>query len=123
MVDCGNGVAGVIAPTLLRELGCDVFELFCEVDGKFPNHHPDPSQEENLQDLIQMVRKKNADIGLAFDGDGDRLGIVTPTGKIIWPDRQLMLYAEDVLSRNSGGEIIFDVKCSKHLPKIILQIK
>ena len=96
VVDCGNGIAGVIAPKLLREIGCEVSELFCEVDGKFPNHHPDPSQEENLQDLIQMVHKKGADIGLAFDGDGDRLGVVTANGDVIWPDRQLILYAKKI---------------------------
>lgn len=121
VVDCGNGVAGVIAPKLLREIGCEVCELFCEVDGKFPNHHPDPSQEDNLQDLIQMVHKKNADIGLAFDGDGDRLGVVTASGDVIWPDRQLILYAKNVLENNPGAKIIYDVKSTKHLDSMITQ--
>jgi len=114
-VDCGNGVAGVIAPELYRRLGCEVTELFTEVDGNFPNHHPDPSRPENLQDLISTVKAKQLDLGLAFDGDGDRLGVVTPSGKIIYPDRQLMLFAKDVLSRNAGAEIIFDVKCTRLL--------
>ncbi len=114
-VDCGNGVAGGIAPELYRRLGCEVEELFCEVDGTFPNHHPDPSQPKNLSDLIQALAKGNAEIGLAFDGDGDRLGVVTREGKIIYPDRQLMLFAADVLSRNPGAEILFDVKCTGNL--------
>ena len=114
-VDCGNGVAGATAPELYRKLGCTVQELFCEVDGSFPNHHPDPSQPKNLQDLIAAVRSGPAELGLAFDGDGDRLGVVTKSGKIIYPDRQLMLFAADVLSRNHGAEIIFDVKCTRHL--------
>jgi len=114
-VDCGNGVAGATAPELYRRLGCTVQELFCEVDGTFPNHHPDPSQPDNLQDLIAAVRNGPAELGLAFDGDGDRLGVVTKSGKIIYPDRQLMLFAADVLSRNPGSEIIFDVKCTRHL--------
>ena len=113
IVDCGNGVAGEMAPELLRRLGCDVTEMYCEVDGNFPNHHPDPSQPKNLVDLIQAVTRDKADIGLAFDGDGDRLGVVAPDGNIIWPDRQLILYARDVLARNPGGEIIYDVKCSR----------
>jgi phosphomannomutase/phosphoglucomutase len=113
IVDAGNGVAGEMAPELLRRLGCDVTEMFCEVDGTFPNHHPDPSQPKNLVDLIQAVKQGGADIGLAFDGDGDRLGVVAPDGSIIWPDRQLILYARDVLARNPGGEIIYDVKCSR----------
>lgn len=121
VVDCGNGVAGVIAPKLLKQMGCEVSELFCEVDGKFPNHHPDPSQEDNLQDLIQMVHKKNADIGLAFDGDGDRLGVVTANGEVIWPDRQLILYAKNVLENNPGAKIIYDVKSTKHLDAMIKQ--
>jgi len=121
VVDCGNGVAGVAAPQLLRALGCKVFELFCEVDGNFPNHHPDPSRPENLLDLKQAVKNEKADIGLAFDGDGDRLGVVTPAGKIIWADRQMMLYARDVLSRNPGAEIIYDIKCTTNLAKIIEQ--
>jgi phosphomannomutase/phosphoglucomutase len=114
-IDCGNGVAGALAPQLFRGLGCEVAELFCEVDGTFPNHHPDPAHPENLQDLIRALRETDAEIGLAFDGDGDRLGVVTKDGQIIWPDRQLMLFAEDVLSRNPGAEIIFDVKCSRNV--------
>jgi phosphomannomutase / phosphoglucomutase len=114
-VDCGNGVAGATAPELYRRLGCSVDELFCDVDGRFPNHHPDPSQPHNLQDLIASLKKGDAEIGLAFDGDGDRLGVVTKSGKIIYPDRQLMLFAADVLSRVPGGEVIFDVKCTRHL--------
>ena len=113
-VDCGNGVAGATAPELYRRLGCEVKELFCEVDGNFPNHHPDPSQPGNLADLIKAL-KSWGEIGLAFDGDGDRLGVVTCDGKIIYPDRQLMLFAADVLSRNPGAEIIFDVKSTRHL--------
>ena len=114
-VDCGNGVAGATAPELYRKLGCSVEELFCEVDGSFPNHHPDPSQPHNLEDLIAALKKGDAELGLAFDGDGDRLGVVTKSGKIIYPDRQLMLFAADVLSRVPGGEVIFDVKCTRHL--------
>jgi phosphomannomutase/phosphoglucomutase len=114
-VDCGNGIAGATAPELYRRLGCTVEELYCEVDGTFPNHHPDPSQPKNLQDLIACLRRGDAEIGLAFDGDGDRLGVVTKSGKIIYPDRQLMLFAADVLSRVPGAEIIFDVKCTRHL--------
>jgi phosphomannomutase/phosphoglucomutase len=119
VADCGNGVAGSVIPRLLRRLGCEVTELFCEVDGNFPHHHPDPSKPENLQDLIAMVKQNQADIGLAFDGDGDRLGVVTTEGGIIWPDRILMLFAADILDRNPGGQIIFDVKCSRHLDAII----
>jgi len=115
-VDCGNGVAGELAPELLRRLGCEVQELYCEIDGTFPNHHPDPAHPENLQDLIAAVKKNKLDIGLAFDGDGDRLGVIAPDGSIIWPDRQLILYARDVLARNPGAEIIFDVKCTRTLP-------
>jgi len=114
-MDCGNGVAGVIAPSLFRRLGCEVTELFSEVDGRFPNHHPDPSKLENLQALIDTVKAGPAELGLAFDGDGDRLGVVTKTGAIVLPDRQLMLYAKDVLSRNKGAEIIYDVKCTRLL--------
>jgi phosphomannomutase/phosphoglucomutase len=114
-VDCGNGIAGDYAPNLYRALGCEVEELFCEVDGTFPNHHPDPSQPKNLADLIAALRRGGSEIGLAFDGDGDRLGVVTKEGKVIYPDRQLMLFAADVLSRNPGGEIIFDVKCTRNL--------
>lgn len=114
-VDCGNGVAGATAPELYRSLGCSVEELFCDVDGTFPNHHPDPSQPHNLDDLISALKRGDAEIGLAFDGDGDRLGVVTKSGKIIYPDRQLMLFAADVLSRVPGAEVIFDVKCTRHL--------
>ena len=121
IVDCGNGVPGAVAPQLLRALGCEVKELFCEVDGNFPNHHPDPSKPENLQDLKNALEKDNADIGLAFDGDGDRLGVITPKGEVIWADRQLMLYAKDILARNPGGDIIFDIKCTSNLPKVISQ--
>jgi phosphomannomutase/phosphoglucomutase len=115
VIDCGNGVAGASAGELFRRLGCEVTELFCEVDGDFPNHHPDPSKPENLQDLIRAVKAQGAELGLAFDGDGDRLGVVTRDGAIIYPDRQLMLYAADVLSRNAGAQIIFDVKCTRNL--------
>ncbi|MEW6611179.1 MAG: phosphomannomutase/phosphoglucomutase [Pseudomonadota bacterium] len=118
-IDCGNGVTGAIAPQLFRELGCEVHELFTEVDGTFPNHHPDPTVEKNLQDLIRLVDEKGLDVGLAFDGDGDRLGVVAPGGEIIWPDRQLILLAQDVLSRNPGAPIIFDVKCTRYLPEAI----
>jgi phosphomannomutase/phosphoglucomutase len=119
VVDAGNGVAGGIAPELIEELGCEVIPLYCDVDGTFPNHHPDPGKPENLNDLIAAVREHGADIGLAFDGDGDRLGVVTNTGKIIWPDRLLMLFARDVVSRNPGADIIFDVKCSRRLNSLI----
>lgn len=120
-IDCGNGVAGGIAPALFTLLGCEVEELFCDVDGHFPNHHPDPSRPENLQDLIRAIRDGDAEIGLAFDGDGDRLGVVTKTGEIIYPDRQMMLFAADVLSRNPGSQIIYDVKCSRLLGDWIRQ--
>jgi phosphomannomutase/phosphoglucomutase len=113
VVDCGNGVAGAFAPELFRRMGCEVIELFCEVDGNFPNHHPDPSKPENLQDVIRVLKETDAELGLAFDGDGDRLGVVTKDGEIIYPDRQLMLFAADVLTRNPGAQIIFDVKCSR----------
>lgn len=119
IVDCGNGVPGAVAPALLRALGCEVTEMYCEVDGSFPNHHPDPSQPENLEDLKTALREQSADIGLAFDGDGDRLGVITPEGEVIWADRQIMLYARDILARNPGGEIIFDIKCTTNLPKVI----
>ncbi|MCG2583475.1 phosphomannomutase/phosphoglucomutase [Massilia sp. TS11] len=114
-VDCGNGVAGAFAPALFRAMGAEVIELFCEVDGNFPNHHPDPAHPENLQDLIRCLRETDAEIGLAFDGDGDRLGIVTKDGQIIYPDRQMMLFAKDVLSRHENGLILYDVKCTRHL--------
>ncbi len=120
-VDCGNGVAGATAPELFRRLGCTVDELFCEVDGNFPNHHPDPSVPENLKDLITALQKSDAEVGLAFDGDGDRLGVVTRRGDIIFPDRQLMLFAADVLSRNPGATIIYDVKSTRNLKPWIEQ--
>ena len=119
VVDCGNGVAGVVAPELLRALGHRVDEMYCDVDGAFPNHHPDPSQPENLAALIRRVRATGADIGLAFDGDGDRLGVVDSGGHVIWPDRQLMVFAKDVLSRNKGASIVYDVKCSRYLKTVI----
>ncbi|MGH8695985.1 MAG: phosphomannomutase/phosphoglucomutase [Burkholderiales bacterium] len=115
IVDCGNGVAGSVAPELYRRLGCAVTELYCEVDGTFPNHHPDPTQPKNLQDLIARLAASDAELGLAFDGDGDRLGVVTKNGRIIYADRQLMLFAADVLRRVPGGEIIYDVKCTRNL--------
>jgi phosphomannomutase/phosphoglucomutase len=114
-VDCGNGAAGGIAPALFRRLGCEIEELFCEVDGTFPNHHPDPSQPENLADLIAALHNGGSELGLAFDGDGDRLGVVTKDGHVIFPDRQLMLFAAEVLARNAGAEIIYDVKCTRNL--------
>ncbi len=114
-IDCGNGVAGGLAPQLFRRLGCEVTGLFCEVDGTFPNHHPDPSQPKNLADLIAALKDSDAELGLAFDGDGDRLGVVTKDANIIYPDRQLMLYARDVLARNPGATIIYDVKCTRRL--------
>jgi phosphomannomutase/phosphoglucomutase len=119
VVDCGNGAAGVIAPQLIEALGCSVIPLFCEVDGNFPNHHPDPGKPENLVDLIARVKAENADLGLAFDGDGDRVGVVTNTGSIVYPDRLLMLFAKDVVSRNPGADIIFDVKCTRRLTPLI----
>jgi len=122
IVDCGNGVAGKLAPVLLRTLGCEVVELYCDIDGNFPNHHPDPSKLENLQDLIAKVQQEGANLGLAFDGDGDRLGVVDSSGKVIWPDRQMMLYSADVLSRQPGADIIFDVKCSRNLSKEIVNL-
>ena len=119
VVDCGNGIAGAVAPQLFRQLNCDVTELYCEVDGSFPNHHPDPSDPSNLQDLIKAVKAVNADVGLAFDGDGDRIGVVTNKGEIIWPDRQMMLYAIDVLTHHAGATILYDVKCSNQLADVI----
>lgn len=119
VIDAGNGVAGEIAPVLFRELGCQVHELFCEIDGRFPNHHPDPGDKKNLQDLIRVVKEKQADIGLAFDGDGDRLGVVTCDGEIIWPDRLLMFFAMNVLADNPGSKIIYDVKCTNQLDQLV----
>ena len=119
VVDSGNGIPGASAPAILRALGCEVIELYSEVDGTFPNHHPDPSQPANLVELIRTVKSSGAELGLAFDGDGDRLGVVTKDGHIIYPDRQLMLYAKDVLKRNRGATVIFDVKCSQRLAPMI----
>ncbi|MEP7043821.1 MAG: phosphomannomutase/phosphoglucomutase [Dokdonella sp.] len=121
VVDCGNGIPGAIAPAVLEGIGCEVIPLYCDVDGTFPNHHPDPSDLHNLQDLIVSVKKTGADLGLAFDGDGDRLGVVTASGEVIFPDRLLMLFAIDILTRNPGATIIYDVKCTGHLQSLILQ--
>ena len=119
VVDAGNGIAGELGPMLIEELGCEVIPLYCEVDGDFPNHHPDPGKPANLVDLIERVKAEGADLGVAFDGDGDRLGLVTNTGKIIWPDRLLMLFARDVVSRNPGADVLYDVKCSRRLAGVI----
>lgn len=119
--DCGNGVAGTIAPQLFEALGCDASGLYVDVDGNFPNHHPDPARLDNLTDLQALIRDQQLDIGLAFDGDGDRVGVIDDQGKVIWPDRQMVLFARDVLSRNPGGRIIYDVKCSRVLPAAIEQ--
>ncbi len=118
VVDSGNGIAGATAPGILRAIGCDVIELFSEVDGTFPNHHPDPSKPENLRDVIRTLQTTDAEIGFAFDGDGDRLGVVTKEGNVIYPDRQIMLFAQDVLSRVPGGTILFDVKCTQRLAPV-----
>lgn len=118
-IDCGNGVAGLLAPTLFRKLGCQVLPLYCDVDGTFPNHHPNPSDLDNLTDLMRLVKEQHCDLGFAFDGDGDRLGVVDATGKVIWPDRQMMLFSEDILERHPGATIIYDVKCSRHLGEYI----
>jgi len=119
VVDSGNGIPGATAPAILRALGCEVIDLYSKVDGDFPNHHPDPSKPENLADLIKVVHATGAELGLAFDGDGDRLGVVTAQGHIIYPDRQIMLFARDILKRHKGAPIIFDVKCSQRLPVAI----
>lgn len=119
VVDCGNGVGGVIGPQVLEALGCTIIPLFCDVDGTFPNHHPDPGKPENLKELIAKVKAKNADIGIAFDGDADRLGVVTNSGRIIFSDHLMMLFAKDVLSRNPGADVIFDVKCTRRLATVI----
>jgi phosphomannomutase len=119
VVDSGNGIPGASAPAILRALGCEVIDLYSKVDGDFPNHHPDPSKPENLADLIKVVHATDAELGLAFDGDGDRLGVVTKDGHIIYPDRQVMFFARDILSRHKGATIIFDVKCSQRLPVAI----
>ena len=115
VVDCGNGVAGAVAPQLFEKLGCDTTLLYCDVDGNFPNHHPDPSRPENLKDLKAEVKKQGADLGIAFDGDGDRIGVISGDGNVIWPDRLMMMFAKDILSRNPGGNIIYDIKCSSNL--------
>jgi len=120
VVDCGNGIPGAIAPQVLEGVGCEVVPLYCDVDGSFPNHHPDPSDPANLEDLILAVRQTGADLGVAFDGDGDRLGVVTQSGEIIYPDRLLMLFARDVLSRQPGATVIYDVKCTSHLKGQVL---
>jgi phosphomannomutase/phosphoglucomutase len=119
VIDCGNGAAGVVAPELFQQLGCDVVNLFSEVDGNFPNHHPDPGKLANLQDLILTVKSENADLGIAFDGDGDRVGLVTKSGEVVFPDKLMMLFSKDILNKNKGGEIIYDVKCSNALGNII----
>jgi phosphomannomutase/phosphoglucomutase len=121
VLDCGNGSAGEIAPMLMRSLGYEVIELFCEIDGNFPNHHPDPGKVENLQELIEAVKVNSADVGIAFDGDGDRLGVITERGEIIFPDQLMMIFAKDVLKNHPGKEIIFDVKCTNLLSDIILE--
>ncbi|HCO76900.1 MAG TPA: phosphomannomutase/phosphoglucomutase [Rhodocyclaceae bacterium] len=118
-IDCGNGVAGAVAPPLFTALGAEVHPLYCEVDGTFPNHHPDPSKLENLRDLVATVTSGDVELGLAFDGDGDRLGVITKAGQIIFPDRQLMLFAADLLARNPGATILYDVKCTRHLARWI----
>ncbi|CEG58680.1 phosphomannomutase/phosphoglucomutase [Legionella fallonii] len=121
VVDCGNGIAGPVIPQVISALGCDVIPLYCDVDGRFPNHHPDPTVEANLVDLKKSVKEHQADIGLAFDGDADRLGLITNMGEMIWPDRLMMLYAREVLSRLPGATIVFDVKCSSHLEQVITE--
>lgn len=121
VVDSGNGIGGIVGPQVLEEIGCEVIPIHCEIDGSFPNHHPDPSVPENLEDLIAAVKATDADIGIAFDGDADRLGVVTKQGEVIYPDRLLMLFAQDVLTRQPGASIIFDVKCTGHLPKVIVE--
>ena len=120
VIDSGNGAAGFIAPELFKRLGCNVIELYSEVDGNFPNHHPDPGKLDNLEDIISEVKNKNADIGFAFDGDGDRVGLITNLGDMIFPDKQMMLFSEDIL-KNKKGPIVFDVKCSNHLSNLILK--
>lgn len=119
VVDCGNGAGSIAAVTLYRSMGCDVIPLYCELDGHFPNHHPDPTVLKNVEDIIAKVKETNADLGLAFDGDADRIGLVTDKGDLIWPDRQLMFLAQDVLKRYPGSNIVFDVKCTSNLPKMI----
>jgi phosphomannomutase len=120
VIDCGNGIAGPVIPRVIEQLGCEVIELYCDVDGRFPNHHPDPTIEANLEDLKQAVLSHKADIGLAFDGDADRLGLITNTGEMIWPDRLMMLYCKELLHRKPGSTVVFDVKCSSHLEEMII---
>lgn len=122
VVDCGNGIAGKVAPALFRKLGAELIELYCEVDGNFPHHHPNPSEPENVRDLIATVLQHHADVGIAFDGDGDRLGVISSTGEIIWPDRLMMLFAEDVLHHSPNSTVVFDVKCTSHLAKKIAEL-
>ena len=119
VVDCGNGAGAIAGPTLYKAMGCEVVELYCALDGHFPNHHPDPSVPENIQDIIAKVKATQADVGLAFDGDADRLGVITDQGDVIWPDRQVMLFAQSVLKSHPGADIVFDVKCTNGLPKVI----
>lgn len=121
VVDCGNGIPGYLAPDVIQQLGCDVTPMYCEVDGNFPNHHPDPGKPANLVDMIAEVKRSGADLGLAFDGDGDRVGVVTQTGQLIYPDKLMMLFAQDVCQRNPGAKVIFDVKCTGNLAKVIEQ--
>ena len=121
VIDSGNGVAGIVAPEVMQQLGCEVIKLHCDLDGRFPHHEPDPSQPKNLADLIEAVKIHSADIGLAFDGDGDRLGVITNRGEIIWPDRQMMLFVKDILANNPRATCIYDVKCSRHLAEVIKQ--
>jgi len=120
VIDCGNGVAGDLAPKVLQAIGCRVTGLYCDIDGTFPNHHPDPTRPENLVDLIATVKDQNAELGAGFDGDGDRLGVVANDGSIVWPDRQMILFVNDILSKNKGAEFIYDVKCSSQLRKAII---
>jgi len=121
VVDCGNGIPGELAPKLIEQLGCEIIPMYCEVDGTFPNHHPDPGKPKNLVDAVAKVKETGADLGLAFDGDGDRVGVITNTGSIVYPDRIMMLFSEEILKRNPGAEIIFDVKCSRLLAKVITE--
>lgn len=121
VIDCGNGVAGLLAAKLFTDIGCEVIELYCDVDGRFPNHHPDPSVKANVADLIAAVEQHKADIGLAFDGDADRLGVITNKGDMIWPDRQMMLFSQAILAEKKNGKIVYDVKCSAHLADVIEQ--
>tara|TARA_Y100001970_G_scaffold80940_1_gene102704 strand:+ start:6454 stop:7818 length:1365 start_codon:yes stop_codon:yes gene_type:complete len=122
-IDCGNGAAGIVAERVFKNLGCKVNALYCDLDGKFPNHHPDPSKPENVEDLIQSVKENNSDIGLAFDGDADRLGVISPSGEMIFPDMQMILFSEHILKNNPNSKIVFDVKCSKLLEEAILKSK